>query len=145
MFCPYCNSPENRVIDKRGTNEDKDIRRRRECVNCKKRFTTYEQIKAPLVVIKRDKSKEDYNFEKIKSGVMKALNGRPVSDKKLERFLDDIDDEIKNMKCSEITSKLIGEIVTERLKKLDKVAYVRFMSHFNKDFKDVKTFKRVLR
>jgi transcriptional repressor NrdR len=144
MFCPYCNSSKTRVIDKRSTDENRAIRRRRECLKCKNRFTTYEHIRAPLLVIKRDKSKEDYSREKIKAGVLKALNGRPVNEKKLEKFLDEIEKEIKNMNCAEIKSKIIGEIVTEKLKKFDKVAYVRFMSHF-KDFKDVKTFKKVLR
>ena len=144
MFCPYCNSSKTRVIDKRGTEENRAIRRRRECLKCKERFTTYEHIKAPMVVIKRDKTRENFSREKIRTGVLKALDGRPVNEKKLEKFLDEIEDEIKNMKCKEIKSKMIGDIVTEGLKKLDKVAYVRFMSHF-KDFKDVKTFKKVLR
>ncbi|MFH1473762.1 MAG: transcriptional regulator NrdR [Candidatus Aenigmatarchaeota archaeon] len=145
MFCPYCNSSKTKVVDKRGTDENRSIRRRRECLGCKERFTTYEQIKSPIVVIKRNKTKESFSREKIKSGVLKALNGRPISEKKLEKFLDEIEAEIKKMECKEIKTKIIGEIVTERLKKLDKVAYVRFMSHFNKDFKDVKTFKKVLR
>ncbi len=144
MFCPYCNSSKTKVVDKRGTDENRSIRRRRECLSCKERFTTYEKIKIPIVVLKRDKRKESFSRGKIKSGVLKALNGRPVNEKRFEKFLDDIEAEIKKMDCKEIKSKIIGEIVTEKLKKLDKVAYVRFMSHF-KDFKDIKTFKKVLR
>ena len=144
MFCPYCNSPKTKVVDKRNSEGNGAIRRRRECLNCKSRFTTYERIKAPMVVIKRDRSKENYSREKIKTGLLKALDGRPINQKKLERLLNDIETEIKNMNCIEIKSKIIGDIVTERLKKFDKVAYVRFMSHY-KDFKDVKTFKKVLR
>lgn len=144
MFCPYCNSPKLKVVDKRDSEENNAIRRRRECLDCKNRFTTYERIKAPMVVLKRDKSRENYNREKIKSGMLKALDGRPVNEKKLEKILDEIEKEIKNMNCMEIKSKIIGDIVTEKLKKFDKVAYVRFMSHY-KDFKDVKTFKKALR
>jgi transcriptional repressor NrdR len=144
MFCPYCNSPKIRVIDKRDSEDNRAIRRRRECLDCKNRFTTYERIRAPLIVIKRDKSKENYNREKIKAGMLKALNGRPVNEKKLDKILDEIEAEIKNMNYMEIKSKIIGDIVTEKLKKFDKVAYVRFMSHY-KDFKDVKTFKKALR
>jgi len=144
MFCPYCNSLKTRVIDKRSSEDNRAIRRRRECLGCKSRFTTYERVKSPMIVIKRDKSKENYNREKIKTGMLKALDGRPVNEKKLEKVLDEIEAEIKNMNCMEIKSKIIGDIVTEKLKKFDKVAYVRFMSHY-KDFKDVKTFKKALR
>jgi transcriptional repressor NrdR len=144
MFCPYCNSLKLRVVDKRDSGDSNTIRRRRECLDCKNRFTTYERIKAPMVVLKRDKSKENYSREKIKSGMLKALDGRPVNEKKLEKILDEIEKEIKEMNCMEIKSKIIGDIVTEKLKKFDKVAYVRFMSHY-KDFKDVKTFKKALR
>jgi transcriptional repressor NrdR len=141
MFCPYCNSSKIRVIDKRDSEDNRSIRRRRECLDCKNRFTTYERIRSPL---KRDKSKENFNREKIKAGMLKALKGRPVNEKKLEKVLDEIESEIKTMNCMEIKSKMIGDIVTEKLKKFDKVAYVRFMSHY-KDFKDVKTFKKALR
>lgn len=144
MFCPYCNSPKLKVVDKRDSEENNTIRRRRECLECKNRFTTYEHIKAPMMVLKRDKSKENYSREKIKNGMLKALDGRPVNEKKLEKILDEIEKEIKDMNCMEIKSKIIGDIVTEKLKKFDKVAYVRFMSHY-KDFKDVKTFKKALR
>ena len=144
MFCPYCNSPKLKVVDKRDSEENNTIRRRRECLECKNRVTTYEHRKAPMMVLKRDKSKENYSREKIKNGMLKALDGRPVNEKKLEKILDEIEKEIKDMNCMEIKSKIIGDIVTEKLKKFDKVAYVRFMSHY-KDFKDVKTFKKALR
>ncbi|MBN2203344.1 MAG: transcriptional repressor NrdR [Candidatus Aenigmarchaeota archaeon] len=144
MFCPYCSSSKSMVVDKRDTGENGAIRRRRECLECKNRFTTYEIVKTPLIVIKRNKSRENFNRDKIKNGIVQALKGRPVNEKKIEKLLQEIEMEIKGMNCMQVKSQIIGDIVTEKLKKLDKVAYVRFMSHF-KDFKDVKTFKKALR
>ncbi|MFH0928940.1 MAG: transcriptional regulator NrdR [Candidatus Aenigmatarchaeota archaeon] len=144
MICPYCSSSKTRVVDKRDTDENKAIRRRRECLKCKNRFSTYERIKSPMIVIKRSKKRENYSREKVRSGIIKAFRDRPVNEKKIEKMLQEIEAEIKAMNCMQIKSQVIGDIVTEKLKKLDKVAYVRFMSHF-KDFKDVKTFKKALR
>lgn len=143
MLCPYCNKLETRVIDKRGTDENRAVRRRRECLKCKKRFTTYERVRPDLVVIKRDGRKETFDIEKIRRGVKEALKGRPVSEKKLNKMLEDVEEEIKGMGCVEIKSKIIGDVVIEKLKKLDKVAYVRFMS-FYKKYSDISSFKKEL-
>ena len=143
MLCPYCSSQQTKVVDKRGSEENRVVRRRRECIGCGKRFTTYERIRGPLIVIKRDGRKEAYDREKIRGGIEKAIKGRPISAKKLERLVDDIETEIKRMNCMEIKSRVIGDVVIEKLKKVDKVAYVRFMS-FYKRFSDIKTFKKEL-
>ena len=143
MICPNCNSPKTRVLDKRATENNTAIRRRRECLKCKDRFTTYERIKPELIVIKRGGKKEKYNLEKIKVGMLKSLEGRPVSEKRFAKVLEKIDNEIKGTNCTQIKSKVIGEIVIRELKKLDKVAYVRFMS-FYKRYDDIKSFKKEL-
>lgn len=143
MFCPYCNSPKIRVVDKRGTDENRAVRRRRECLKCKSRFTTYERVRGPLVVIKRNGKREKFDREKIKSGMMKAIKERPIGPKKIEKMLDEIEEEIKGMNCTQIKSKVIGDLVVEKLKRIDKVAFVRFMSYY-KQYNDVKSFKKEL-
>ena len=143
MLCPYCNSLKTRVIDKRATEESKSIRRRRKCMKCENRFTTYERIRPIWFVLKRNKRKEDYDRSKLKSGIMKAVDGRPVTEKQVDRLIEDLESELKNMNTLAIKSKVIGDLVTEKLKKLDKVSYVRFMS-FYKKYSDIKTFKKEL-
>ena len=143
MFCPQCNSPKTRVIDKRATENNAAFRRRRECLKCGGRFTTYERIRPELIVIKKGGKKEKYDLEKIRTGMLKSLEGRPVSLKKFGGVLEKIDEEIKSMNCAQIKSKVVGDIVIRELKKLDKVAYVRFMS-FYKRYGDIKSFKKEL-
>ncbi len=143
MLCPNCSSPDTRVIDKRPTDNNTAIRRRRECLSCKDRFTTYERARPELIVIKKDGRKEKYNLEKIKIGMLKSLDARPVSSKRFQTVIEKIDNEIRDMGCTQIKSKAIGDIVTRELKKLDKVAYIRFMS-FYKKYNDIKSFKKEL-
>jgi len=143
MLCPFCRSLETRVIDKRNIEESKVIRRRRECLKCKNRFTTYERSKLDLIVIKRDGRREDFNRNKLKTGILKACEKRPISLRKIERLVDEVEMEIRKLHRCEINSKMIGDIVIEKLKKIDKVAYVRFASHY-KHFKDVRAFKKAL-
>ena len=140
MRCPYCDHTESKVIDSRPTDEGNSIRRRRECLKCEKRFTTYEKIETiPLVVIKKDQSREQYDRSKIQGGVTRACYKRPISVKKIEELIDDIETEIFNKEEREIPSTLIGEIVMDKLKELDAVAYVRFASVY-REFKDIDTF-----
>jgi transcriptional repressor NrdR len=143
MICPNCTSSKIRVLDKRATENNTAIRRRRLCLKCKDRFTTYERIKPELIVIKRGGKKEKYNLEKIKVGMVKSLEGRPVSEKKFAKVLEKIDNEIRGMGCTQLKSKIIGEIIIRELKKLDRVAYVRFMS-FYKKYDNIKSFKKEL-
>ena len=145
MKCPYCNHNEDKVIDSRETMEAASIRRRRECLNCGKRFTTYEYIEeTPLMVIKKDGRREAFNREKILSGVVKACQKRPISMEKLGEFVSDIEAHIQKKFDREIESTYIGEIVIEKLAKLDDVAYVRFASVY-RQFKDVNQFMRELK
>ncbi|MDL0312655.1 transcriptional regulator NrdR, partial [Clostridioides difficile] len=128
MQCPYCNYKESKVIDSRHT-DLKSIRRRRECESCKKRFTTYEKIETtPLMVIKKDNSREYFDREKIKYGLLKACEKRPVSIDEIESIVVHIENEINKCFIEEIETKKIGEMVMDKLKELDEVAYVRFAS-----------------
>ena len=139
MQCPYCNYKESKVIDSRHT-DLKSIRRRRECESCKKRFTTYEKIETtPLMVIKKDNSREYFDREKIKYGLLKACEKRPVSAKKMEEVVSNIESKLQNSLEREVHSTQIGELVMESLKKLDEVAYVRFASVY-RHFSDIDTF-----
>ncbi len=141
MKCPYCLG-NTKVLDKR---ESKDAtRRRRECLKCKKRFTTYERIETHLLVIKKDGRREAYVREKIRSGFLKACEKRPVSHEKIDKAVSEIEEKIKNLGKNEIPSKIIGEMVMKKLKKLDKVAYVRFASVY-REFKDISEFKKTLK
>jgi len=144
MFCPYCRSPKTRVIDKRGTEENKAIRRRRRCLKCKKRFTTYERAVLDLIIIKRNGKKERFDINKLKTGIMKACEKRSVSLRTIERLVNEIETELRKLHRPEIKSKTIGNLVMEKLKKIDKVAYVRFASYY-RHFNDVRTFKKTLR
>ena len=140
MKCPFCSYEESKVIDSRPTDEGERIRRRRECLKCQKRFTTYEVIESlPVVVIKKDKSREVFNREKLFNGMLKACEKRPVSVSDIEHAIDDIETVLQNSLDREVTSEYIGELVMEKLKALDEVAYVRFASVY-RQFKDIRTF-----
>ncbi len=140
MKCPFCNAADTKVIDSRPADENSSIRRRRQCVSCKKRFTTYEKLETmPLMVIKKDNSREAYNRSKIEAGIICSCHKRPVSTKQVSRMIDEIENEIFSMEEKEIPTHVIGEKVMEKLKVLDEVAYVRFASVY-REFKDVNTF-----
>ena len=140
MKCPYCGYVESKVIDSRPTDESERIRRRRECIKCGRRFTTYEVIETtPLIVIKKDNNREQYERSKIEHGVLSACYKRPVPAEEIQKTIDAIELEIFNREEKEIPSSAIGEIVMEKLKDLDPVAYVRFASVY-REFKDVNTF-----
>ncbi len=140
MKCPFCNQENTRVIDSRPVPDNNSIRRRRQCDECGKRFTTYEKIETiPLTVIKKDLSREQYERRKIQDGITRACYKRPVSVERIESLMDEIETEVFNREEKEIPSALIGEIVMDKLKDLDAVAYVRFASVY-REFKDVDTF-----
>jgi transcriptional repressor NrdR len=140
MKCPFCGEDNTRVIDSRPADDNCSIRRRRQCDKCRKRFTTYEKIEViPLVVIKKDMNREPYNRSKIEAGVFRSCHKRPISVDSITAVVDDIENTIFNMDKNEINSSLIGEIVMDKLKELDPVAYVRFASIY-REFKDVNTF-----
>lgn len=144
MKCPYCEYEESKVIDSRPTDEGEAIRRRRECLQCQKRFTTYEKIEnIPLMVVKKDKSRQMFDREKLLNGIMRACEKRPVATKDMEGIVNEIEIASQNLLEREITSAQIGEMVMERLKKLDEVAYVRFASVY-RQFKDISTFMEEL-
>ena len=140
MKCPYCAYDESKVIDSRPTDEGEKIRRRRECLKCGKRFTTYEMIESlPIIVIKRDRSREQFDRTKLMNGMLRACEKRPVSIDVLERAIDDIEANIQNSLDREVTSEKIGELAMDKLKAIDEVAYVRFASVY-RQFKDISTF-----
>ncbi len=145
MKCPYCGYIEDRVIDSRPTEENAAIRRRRECTKCQKRFTTYEKVESiPLMVIKKDKTRQIFDREKLLNGLLRACEKRPVSIDALEKMIDEIEIQILNSLKREITTQEIGELVMAKLKDLDEVAYVRFASVY-RQFKDINTFMEELR
>ncbi len=140
MKCPFCGYEESKVIDSRPTDEGQRIRRRRECLQCTKRFTTYEIIESlPIIVIKKDKSRETFNRDKLMTGLLRACEKRPVSIDTLDNMIDEIEVIIQNSLDREVSSERIGELVMEKLKKIDEVAYVRFASVY-RQFKDINTF-----
>lgn len=140
MKCPYCGYSESKVIDSRPTDEGERIRRRRECLNCAKRFTTYEVIETvPVVVVKKDKSREAFDRNKLLNGLLRACEKRPVSLETLERIVDEIETLLQNSLDREVPSTLIGTYAMDKLKKVDEVAYVRFASVY-REFKDINTF-----
>ena len=140
MKCPYCGSDDTRVIDSRPADDNYSIRRRRICDNCTKRFTTYEKVETiPLIIIKKDNNREQYDRSKIESGVLRACHKRPVSATQITQLVDEIENEISTLEDKEIPSRVIGEIVMRKLKDLDAVAYVRFASVY-REFKDVDSF-----
>ncbi len=144
MKCPYCENTESKVIDSRPVDEGNSIRRRRECLACTRRFTTYEQIESvPLVIIKKDGKRQVYNRQKIFSGILRACEKTPVTVAQIESVVQDIEAEIFNSMDSEISSAYIGSLVMDRLKELNAIAYVRFASVY-REFKDVSTFMEEL-
>lgn len=144
MKCPFCAFEESKVIDSRPTDEGERIRRRRECLNCQKRFTTYEIIESlPIIVIKKDKSREVFNRDKLLNGLLRACEKRPVSLVDLEKVIDEIEAVLQNSLDREVSSEKIGELVMDKLKDVDEVAYVRFASVY-RQFKDIGTFMNEL-
>ena len=140
MKCPFCGYEESKVIDSRPTDEGEKIRRRRECISCAKRFTTYEIIETgPIVVVKKDKSRQAFDRVKLFNGMLRACEKRPVSIDQIEKVVTDIETELQNSLDREVTSVHIGELVMAKLKELDEVAYVRFASVY-RQFKDINTF-----
>ncbi|MDY3920059.1 MAG: transcriptional regulator NrdR [Candidatus Limivivens sp.] len=140
MKCPFCNQDSTRVVDSRPADDNSSIRRRRLCDECGKRFTTYEKVETiPLIVIKKDRTREQYDRSKIEAGVLRACYKRPIPVQKINDLIDSVENELFNREEREIESKVIGEIVMDRLKDLEAVAYVRFASVY-REFKDVNTF-----
>ena len=145
MKCPYCSSENTRVIDSRPADDNSSIRRRRLCDECGKRFTTYEKVETiPLIVIKKDNNREQYDRSKIEAGILRACHKRPVSANQINQLVDEIETEIFNREEKEISSSQIGEIVMDKLKDLEAVAYVRFASVY-REFKDINTFMNELK
>ena len=145
MKCPYCGNPDTRVIDSRPAEDNNSIRRRRSCDECGKRFTTYEKVETiPLIVIKKDNNREQYDRAKIEQGILSACYKRPVPASEIQRTIDAVELEIFNREEKEIPSSMIGEIVMDKLRTLDPVAYVRFASVYL-EFKDVNTFMAELK
>lgn len=140
MKCPYCNHPDTRVIDSRPAEDGSAIRRRRSCDECGKRFTTYEKVETiPLIIIKKDNNREQYNRSKIERGIIRACYKRPVSAEAIQKAVERIEIKIFNLEAKEVSGTDVGEIVMDELKELDEVAYVRFASVY-REFKDVNTF-----
>ena len=140
MKCPFCQAQDTKVIDSRPADDNSSIRRRRQCESCNKRFTTYEKLETiPLMVIKKDDSRENFDRSKIEYGIIQSCHKRPVSTVVIRKTVDDIENQIYSMEVSEIPTRKIGELVMEKLKELDEVAYVRFSSVY-REFKDVNTF-----
>lgn len=144
MKCPYCNASDTKVIDSRPAEDNSSIRRRRQCETCGKRFTTYEKLETmPLMVIKKDRSRETYDRSKIEAGIIHSCHKRPVSTQQINSMIDEIENQIFNMEEKEVETSAIGELVMRKIKQLDEVAYVRFASVY-REFKDVNTFMEEL-
>ncbi|BEP29492.1 transcriptional regulator NrdR [Helicovermis profundi] len=140
MNCPYCSYTESKVVDSRPTDEGHSIRRRRECSKCKRRFTTYEKIEeTPLIVVKKDGTRELYDKKKLLNGIIRACEKRPVSIEQMEKLIDKVELKLHNTMDKEIHSTKIGELVIDLIKDLDEVAYVRFASVY-RQFKDINSF-----
>ena len=140
MRCPYCTHPESKVVDSRPADEGTSIRRRRECLECHKRFTTYETVESlPLVVIKKDASRQTFDKTKLLNGMLRACEKRPVSLAELDRIANEIEQSLQNEMDREIPTARLGELVMDRLRGVDEVAYVRFASVY-RQFKDINTF-----
>ncbi|MDD5602570.1 MAG: transcriptional regulator NrdR [Eubacteriales bacterium] len=145
MKCPYCGNLDDKVIDSRPADEGAAIRRRRECINCSGRFTTYEKVEStPIVVVKKDMTRQVFDRNRILNGLLKACEKRPVPVESLEKLIDEIEIQIKNQFQREVTTRQIGEMVMERLKNIDDVAYVRFASVY-RQFKDIGSFMDILK
>lgn len=142
MRCPYCSHSETQVLDSRDLG--KEIRRRRACLKCKKRFTTYERVEIiNLVIIKKDGTREQYNRQKVKNGISRACEKRPITNAQIEKAIDQIEQKLKSMKSTEVSSRTVGELVMNKLKTLDKVAYIRFASVY-REFTDLESFQKEL-
>ena len=140
MKCPYCNEEDTRVIDSRPADDGNSIRRRRQCDKCGKRFTTYEKVETiPVMIIKKDKTREAFSRSKLEEGILRSCHKRPVSASQIQNCVNQIENDLYNLEKMEVDSSELGEIVMERIKDLDKVAYVRFASVY-REFKDVNTF-----
>ena len=145
MKCPFCGSDNTRVIDSRPADDNNSIRRRRLCDECNKRFTTYEKVETiPLIIIKKDNNREQYDRTKIEGGILRSCHKRPVSGDQITKVVDEVETEIFSREEKEVPSTVIGEIVMDKLKDLDPVAYVRFASVY-REFKDVNTFMNELK
>lgn len=143
MHCPYCSSEDLKVTDKRSSPEG--IRRRRECLKCKKRFTTYEKIeRGEFFVIKKDGRREKFQKEKLERGVERAFEKRPIAHEKIQKMINEVEEIIRKKGKKEIKSSIIGDLVSKKIKKLDKVAYIRFASVY-RDFEDVRDFKMAMK
>lgn len=144
MLCPFCGRSDSKVIDSRASEENNAIRRRRECLECQRRFTTYERVEEPpLIVIKKDERREPFDRQKLRNGLLKACEKRPVPISAIEGIIDNVERELRNRMESEVRSMVIGELVMDALKQLDGVAYVRFAS-VHREFKDVETLMQAL-
>ncbi len=144
MRCVYCGYEESKVLDSRSTDESNSIRRRRECLGCGKRFTTYETVETvPILVVKKDGSRQPFNIEKIKCGMIKACEKRAVSMAQIDKMAEEIEKQIQNSLKQEISSQQIGEMIMEKLKAVDEIAYVRFASVY-RQFKDVTNFIKLI-
>lgn len=144
MKCIYCGCEESKVLDSRSTDESNAIRRRRECLNCGKRFTTYETVEmTPVLVIKSDGSRQAFDINKLKNGMIKACEKRPVSMSQIDKVAESIEKYMQNNFLQEIESAKLGEMVMDALKKLDDVSYVRFASVY-RQFKDIESFKKII-
>ena len=140
MKCPFCGKENTRVIDSRPADDGSSIRRRRQCDECTKRFTTYEKVEAiPLVVVKKDNNRESYDRSKVEAGVYRSCHKRPISVDQINALVDEVENAVFNMEEKEIPSSVIGQLVMEKLRDLDPVAYIRFASVY-REFKDVNTF-----
>ncbi|MCD7818009.1 MAG: transcriptional regulator NrdR [Lachnospiraceae bacterium] len=140
MKCPFCSQDNTRVVDSRPADDGNSIRRRRMCDACGKRFTTYEKVESiPLIIIKKDQSREHYSRNKLEAGIMRACYKRPIPIREIREMVDSVEMELFNLEEKEIASKVVGEVVMDKLKDLDAVAYVRFASVY-REFKDVNTF-----
>ena len=144
MKCPYCGYQESRVVDSRPTDDNERIRRRRECLRCQRRFTTYEAVETvPIIVIKKSGMQEPFDREKLLRGVLRACEKRPVPVEKLEKLVTDIETELQNSMQREVTSETIGELALAALREVDEVAYVRFASVY-RQFRDIESFMKEL-
>lgn len=144
MRCPYCTYSESKVVDSRATEENTTIRRRRECLSCGERFTSYERIdELPVMIIKRDGQRERFDRSKILKGLLKSCEKRPISRDQLERLVTSVEQKIRNQMKDEVESTMIGELVMDFLRDLDEIAYVRFASVY-REFKDIETFRAEL-
>lgn len=142
MKCPYCNNPGTKVVDKRETEDFAVTRRRRECLDCEKRFTTYERVETSnIIVVKKDGKRSQFDRDKIKKGFLRACEKTSVTMEDIEKAVNEIEAEVRKMDSTEVTSKELGELVMKKLKKMDKVAYIRFASVY-REFADLSSFEK---